>query len=110
MVAEVCRDLEAVFSDARGARLLHSRVVTHPAAVFSVQPGVERFRPAQQTPIANLVLAGDWTATGWPATMEGAVRSGYLAAEGILWSLGSRDRVLVPGSARGKLVRCLVRT
>ena len=43
----------------------------------------ERLRPEQETRIANLFLAGDWTATGWPATMEGAVRSGYLAAEAI---------------------------
>ncbi|NQT13339.1 MAG: FAD-dependent oxidoreductase, partial [Planctomycetes bacterium] len=64
--------------------LLQSRVVTHPAAVFSVRPGVDRLRPPQRTPVGNLALAGDWTATGWPATMEGAVRSGYLAAEAIL--------------------------
>ena len=62
---------------------LHGRVVTQPAAVFSVPPGVDRFRPPQQTPIENLALAGDWTATGWPATMEGAVRSGYRAVEAL---------------------------
>ena len=44
--------------------------------------------PGPLSPLANLVLAGDWTATGWPATMEGAVRSGYLAAEALL--LGRR--------------------
>ena len=57
------------------------RVVTEHAATFSAVPGVDRWRPAQASPIPNLFLAGDWTATGWPATMEGAVRSGYLAAE-----------------------------
>jgi uncharacterized protein with NAD-binding domain and iron-sulfur cluster len=86
LLAEVRRELEAVWPDARGACLLRARVVTEPAAVFSVQPGVDRFRPPQQTPIENLALAGDWTATGWPATMEGAVCSGYRA----LRALGNR--------------------
>ena len=44
--------------------------------------------------MANLVVAGDWTATGWPATMEGAVRSGYLAAEVILERAGRPERIL----------------
>lgn len=85
LVAEVRRDLEAVWPDACSASLVHSRVDTQPAAAFSVVPGLDRFRPAQQTPIANLALAGDWTATGWPATMEGAVRSGYLAAKAVAY-------------------------
>ncbi len=84
VVAEVRRELGEIWSTAHRAELLGSRVVTHPAAVFSVRPGVDRFRPPQRTPVGNLALAGDWTATGWPATMEGAVRSGYLAAEAIL--------------------------
>lgn len=109
VLAEVRRDLEAVWPDTRAARLLHWRVIRQPAAVFSPRPGQQRLRPAQQTPIQNLLLAGDWTATGWPATMEGAVRSGYLAAEGILGSSGSDDRVLVPDFPRSRLVRYLVR-
>jgi uncharacterized protein with NAD-binding domain and iron-sulfur cluster len=64
-------------------RLLHARVITQPKAVFSVQPGMEHFRPDQKTAIHNLFLAGDWTDTGWPATMEGAVRSGYRAIEAL---------------------------
>jgi uncharacterized protein with NAD-binding domain and iron-sulfur cluster len=44
-------------------------------------PGIDRHRPGPRTEVPNLVLAGDWTDTGWPATMEGAVRSGYSAAE-----------------------------
>jgi zeta-carotene desaturase len=43
-----------------------------------------------------MFLAGDWTDTGWPATMEGAVRSGYLAAEAVLQSAGSPQRFLQP--------------
>ena len=64
--------------------LLRCRVVTEHAATFSAVPGVDRWRPAQASPLDNLFVAGDWTATGWPATMEGAVRSGYLAAEALL--------------------------
>jgi squalene-associated FAD-dependent desaturase len=84
VVEAVRRELAEVFLDARQAKLLHARVVTHRQAVFSLRPGVERLRPAQRTPVGNLALAGDWTATGWPATMEGAVRSGFLAARVLL--------------------------
>jgi uncharacterized protein with NAD-binding domain and iron-sulfur cluster len=63
-------------------------VIKEAAATFSPKPGVDRWRPQQQTAIAKMFLAGDWTATGWPATMEGAVRSGYLAAEAVLRSAG----------------------
>jgi uncharacterized protein with NAD-binding domain and iron-sulfur cluster len=65
-------------------------MVTEPAAVFSMRPGIQRLRPPQQTPVANLALAGDWTATGWPATMEGAVRSGNSAAEVTLRAAADR--------------------
>jgi squalene-associated FAD-dependent desaturase len=78
------------------AILLRSRVVTEHAATFSAVPGVDRFRPPQASPVPNLVLAGDWTATGWPATMEGAVRSGYLAAEAVLARAGRPERLLRP--------------
>jgi uncharacterized protein with NAD-binding domain and iron-sulfur cluster len=70
--------------------------VTEHAATFSAVPGVDRWRPGQETPIRNLFLAGDWTATGWPATMEGAVRSGYLAAEALLRRLGSPATLIQP--------------
>lgn len=80
----------------RNAHLIRSRVITEQQATFSVEPGVDRWRPDQRSPIAGLYLAGDWTATGWPATMEGAVRSGYLAAEAIMQSEGQRVRFLQP--------------
>jgi uncharacterized protein with NAD-binding domain and iron-sulfur cluster len=83
-LAAIHGELEAVWPAARQARLLHGRVVAQPAAVFSVQPGVDRFRPPQRTPVPNLALAGDWTATGWPATMESAVRSGRRAVAALL--------------------------
>ncbi|HWY87389.1 MAG TPA: hydroxysqualene dehydroxylase HpnE, partial [Gemmataceae bacterium] len=76
----VVAELRALFPKARAARLTRARVVTEHAATFSAVPGVDRWRPAPTSPVDNLLLAGDWIATGWPATMEGAVRSGYLAA------------------------------
>ncbi len=79
--AAIIAELTQLLPVTREARLLRSRVVTEVKATFSALPGVDAFRPHQQSPIHNLALAGDWTQTGWPATMEGAVRSGYLAAE-----------------------------
>lgn len=110
LVGRARADLAAIWPAARRARLLRWRVITHREAVFSVRPGVERLRPPQQTPIANVVLAGDWTATGWPATMEGAVRSGHLAAEAILRHRdpAARERVLVSDLPRNRLTRWLL--
>ena len=70
IVAAVCADLAAVWPAAAEVRLLRSRVVTDRSAVFSARPGLERVRPAQQTAADRVLVAGDWTATGWPATME----------------------------------------
>lgn len=105
----VLAELAEVWPDARQAKLLRSRLVCDPSAVFSPRPGLDALRPAQVTPIPNLFLAGDWTATGWPATMEGAVRSGYLAAEGVLHRWGCSERLLVPDLPRQGLSRWLVR-
>ena len=84
LIAAVTRDLCECFPEARAAQLMHSRVITETRAVFSVVPGIDRLRPRQKTSIPNLFLAGDWTRTGWPSTMESAVRSGNLAAEELL--------------------------
>jgi len=81
---------------ARDAQLLKATVIKEAAATFSPEPGVDRWRPRQQTAIPGLYLAGDWTQTGWPATMEGAVRSGYLAAEALLRSHGAPRAFLQP--------------
>ena len=79
----VVGELRAVWPAIGEAELLHSRVIAQPAAVFSCLPGADCFRPTQRTPVPNLALAGDWTATGWPGTMEGAIRSGALAVEAL---------------------------
>jgi uncharacterized protein with NAD-binding domain and iron-sulfur cluster len=109
IVDEVCRELASIWPEAAAARRLHARVVTEQSAVFSVQPGLEKIRPAQEITVPGLLVAGDWTSTGWPATMEGAVRSGYVAAETILQSLGRPQRILVPDLPRGMLARLLIR-
>lgn len=95
----IATELRQLFSGVAAARLLRAKVVTEHAATFSAVPGVDRWRPPQASPVANLVIAGDWTATGWPATMEGAVRSGYLAAEAILARAGCPARILRPDLA-----------
>lgn len=84
-IVDLCsRELALLIPRAGEARLIRSVVIRESAATFSPQPGCDRWRPNQRTPIANLFLAGDWTQTGWPATMESAVQSGYRAAEAIL--------------------------
>jgi squalene-associated FAD-dependent desaturase len=86
-------ELAELFPEAAAASLRRARVVTEHEATFSAVPDVDQWRPPQATPLANLLLAGDWTATGWPATMEGAVRSGYLAAEAISSAKGTNVQV-----------------
>jgi len=108
VLQEVLGDLRAVWPMAGEAKLVHHRVLTQPGAVFSVRPGSEAIRPLQQTPIEGLYLAGDWTATAWPATMEGAVRSGYLAIEALLVALGRPESVLIPDLKKGWLTRWIV--
>lgn len=108
IVAEVREDLATLWPLARQARLLRWRIVTEQEAVFSVRPGLAAARPAQATCIPNLFVAGDWTATHWPATMEGAVRSGHLAAAALLAQLGLPAPSLPADLPRGRLVRLLL--
>jgi squalene-associated FAD-dependent desaturase len=92
----IVAELAALFPAARAAALRRGRVITEHQATFSAVPGVDRWRPAQASPIANLFVAGDWTATGWPATMESAVRSGYLAAQALLGGCGTHANLVQP--------------
>jgi squalene-associated FAD-dependent desaturase len=103
----VLAELAELWPAAREARLLRWWVVTEHGATFAVRPGIEALRPAQRTAIDGLFLAGDWTDTGWPATMEGAVRSGYLAAQGILADLDRPTRLVRSGLKPGVLARWL---
>jgi squalene-associated FAD-dependent desaturase len=103
----VLAELAGIWPTAKGAQLRRWWVVTEHGATFAVRPGVEALRPSQRTPIDGLFLAGDWTDTGWPATMEGAVRSGYLAAQEILRDLDRPTRLIRPGLPSGALARWL---
>src|SRR5438045_1688326 len=93
------RELREFFPRAAEAQLERAHVVKEVRATFSAAPNLEERRPFSATSIANLFLAGDWTRSGWPATMEGAVRSGYLAAEAVLASLGDARQFLLPDVA-----------
>jgi zeta-carotene desaturase len=90
-------ELREFFPGARDANLVKSTVIKEVHATYSPRPGVDVYRPKPETVWPRVFLAGDWTATGWPATMEGAVRSGYLAAESVARVAGMRDAsFLVP--------------
>ena len=112
IIAHVWQELQEIWPEARLCRVLHARVITEHRAVFSVTPDVEALRPPQQTPLSNLQLAGDYTRTGWPATMEGAVRSGLLAARNLLRhnaQTAAADSLLAPELPTSPLWRLLCR-
>jgi squalene-associated FAD-dependent desaturase len=90
-------ELREFFPGARDANLVKSTVIKEVHATYSPQPGVDVYRPHSETVWPRVFLSGDWTATGWPATMEGAVRSGYMAAESVARVAGMCDAsFLVP--------------
>lgn len=104
---QVLTELSHVWPVMNAATLRHWRLVTEHRAVFSVTPGSDDLRPPQQSPIPHLQFAGDWTQTGWPATMEGAVRSGFLAAENVLAQFGQSAKLLAPDLPTSGLSRWL---
>ena len=89
VIALALKELAEFFHAARDAKLEKAHVVKEIRATFSALPGLEAHRPGNRTHVPNLFLAGDWTKSGWPATMEGAVRSGYLAAEAVTAAAGA---------------------
>jgi zeta-carotene desaturase len=93
------RELAEFFPAVKDARLEKAQVIKEVRATFSARPGMEELRPVPATPLKNFFLAGDWTRSGWPATMEGAVRSGYLAAEAVAAAAGKPQRFLLPDIA-----------
>jgi uncharacterized protein with NAD-binding domain and iron-sulfur cluster len=82
-------EVREFFPAARAAEVVKSTVIKEVNATYSPRPGIDEHRPATGTEWPRVFLAGDWTATGWPATMEGAVRSGYLAAEALTRAAGT---------------------
>ena len=81
LVALALKEIRQVFPASEHARLVHSLVIKEKRATFSATNEVETLRPPTRTPLENFLLAGDWTDTGLPATIEGAVMSGFTAAE-----------------------------
>lgn len=99
------RELALFFPIAREAKLLKAAVTKEVRATFSIRPQLDEIRPTAQSPWQNIFFAGDWTATDWPATMEGAARSGYLAAEAISQASGGTQRFLQPDLPPSGLMR-----
>jgi squalene-associated FAD-dependent desaturase len=91
--AEFLPAIEALLPRARGANVDRFLVTRERQATFRQSPGTLRLRPRAITSIPRLYLAGAWTDTGWPATMEGAVRSGRTAARAALMALGRTERL-----------------
>jgi zeta-carotene desaturase len=102
------QELPQFFPAATGAQILKSAVVKEVQATFSVTPGLNASRAAHVSPWPRAFLAGDWTATGWPSTMEGATRSGYLAAQAVATAAGRPTRFLQPDLPATGLMRLLL--
>jgi zeta-carotene desaturase len=99
VIALAVRELAEFFPSAKEAKLEKAHVVKEIRATFSARPGLEQTRPLSATKFPNLFLAGDWTRSGWPPIMEGAVRSGYLAAEAVTQADGHGHKFLLPDIA-----------
>jgi squalene-associated FAD-dependent desaturase len=103
-------EVREFFPAARDANLVKSTVIKEVNATYSPRPGIDAHRPTPVTPWPRVFLAGDWTATGWPATMEGAVRSGYLAAEALADVSGNEGmRFLTPDMPASGLMRLFMK-
>ena len=83
LVPQIMAEIAQVFPMAREAVVQRAIVIKQRQATFRCVPGAGNRRPGSRTPIPNLFLAGEWTDTGWPSTMESAARSGYNAAQAI---------------------------
>jgi squalene-associated FAD-dependent desaturase len=105
----VLRELAEFFPAVAQAKLKKAALVKEVRATFGVPPGIDALRPAAASPWPNCVLAGDWTATGWPSTMESAARSGHLAAEAVCAAMGRPRRFLVPDLRPRGIMRFIAR-
>ncbi len=94
IIDQAMEDLRALLPAVRQAELLKAIVVKEGRATFAPNPGCDALRPGPSSPLSNFFLAGDWVQTGWPATMESAVRSGYQGAEALLRTQGVRTPIL----------------
>lgn len=95
-ISRALSQLAEFFPVVKEAKVVKSALIKEMRATFGVPPGIDAARPSAVSPWHNCYLAGDWTATGWPSTMESAARSGHLAAEALCRSLGDTRPILVP--------------
>jgi squalene-associated FAD-dependent desaturase len=109
ILSAAVEELARFFPTVRSAKILRSGVLKEARATFSVVPGLDRYRPAADAAGGGLYLAGDWTWTGWPSTMEGAVRSGRLAAEAVARVAGNQSRFMSADLAATGLMKLLTR-
>ncbi len=100
-------ELAEFFSAVKQAQLVKAAVVKEIRATYSIRPGLDLLRPVAVSPWPRAFLAGDFVQTGWPATMEGAVRSGYLSAEALSRAAGRPARFLLPDLPSKGLMRLL---
>jgi squalene-associated FAD-dependent desaturase len=101
------KELAEFFPLVAQAKLLKAAVVKEVRATYSIRPQLDLIRPTAVSPWPRVFLAGDWIATGWPATMEGAVRSGYMAAEAVTRAAEKPAHFLQPDLAATGLMRLL---
>jgi squalene-associated FAD-dependent desaturase len=101
------KELAEFFPLVAQAKLLKAAVVKEVRATYSIRPQLDLIRPTAVSPWPRVFLAGDWIATGWPATMEGAVRSGYMAAEAVTQAAEKAAHFLQPDLAATGLMRLL---
>jgi len=95
-IRQAVQELGEFFPRVKEAKLEKVALVKEVLATFGVPPGIDASRPSAVSPWPNCFLAGDWTRTGWPSTMESAARSGHLAAEALCLNLGEPRAILEP--------------
>jgi squalene-associated FAD-dependent desaturase len=95
-IAQAHAELKEFFPAVVSAKLIKAVLIKEMRATFGVPPRVDEIRPKSQSPWPQCFLAGDWTATGWPSTMESAARSGHLAAEALCKSINEPRPILNP--------------
>jgi squalene-associated FAD-dependent desaturase len=106
-IAQSVRELAEFFPVVNGAKVEKAVLIKEVRATFGVPPGIDAARPDVVSPWPQLFLAGDWTNTGWPSTMESAARSGHLAAEALCRAMGELKRFLAPDLSPKGLMRIL---
>jgi 15-cis-phytoene desaturase len=112
IVAATVRELAELAPEAARAKVVHADVHRIPMAIPCPVVGFERLRPRSRTHVDGLYLAGDWIQTHMPCSMEGAVKSGYFAAEEVLADVGQPGRIALGARAYdgiGSMVRPLSR-